>query len=137
MTEIFTADSVDQIMVRIQNYHRLIKLIELKSIEDGVCSLSHKVMANFMDTTQEHIKKWLDKLLEFGIVKQVDGQSGTNHTYKIINSEFEYSPLDHVLDLLNLLKASPELSFFLQAKSLGISIQELELLFGLLIQIME
>ncbi|NHN30719.1 hypothetical protein [Paenibacillus agricola] len=132
MKEMFSADSVDQIVVRIQNYRRLIKLIELKSVEDGACSLPHKVMANFLDTTQEHIQKWLEKLIEFGIIKQV----GNSFTYKTVISEYEQTPIDHLLDLMNLLKENPELSFFLQAKTLNISVQELELLFGLLIQIM-
>jgi hypothetical protein len=132
MADMFSADGIDQIMAHIQGYRRLLKLIELKSSVDGVCSLPHKVMANFLDATPEDVQKWLKKLLEFGIIEKV----APDYTYKIIDSELEHSPLDYVADLLNLLKENPELSFFLQAKALGITVQELELLFGLIIQIM-
>jgi hypothetical protein len=133
MNTMFTADTVDQIMNRIDNYQRVIKLIRLKSIEDGACSIPHKVMANFLDVTQADIHKWIGRLIEFGIIEQM----GSSNTYKMIHTDMEYSSLDQVMDLLKLLKETPNLSFFLQAKTLGISIKELELLFGFLIEIME
>ncbi|MEK3723501.1 hypothetical protein [Paenibacillus sp. FSL H8-0034] len=133
MHTLFTADIVDPLIVRIENYNRLLKLIDLKSLEDGSCTLPHKVMANFLDVTHTDIVKWIDKLIDFGIIEQV----GTHKAYKRKNSEAENPSLNCLIDLLKLFKESPNLSFSQQAESLDISIQELEYLFGMLIQIIE
>ncbi|SFL83799.1 hypothetical protein SAMN03159341_110177 [Paenibacillus sp. 1_12] len=133
MQPLFTADIVDPLIQRIENYNRLLKLIDLKCLEEGSCTLPLKVMANFLDVTHADISKWINKLIDFGIIEQV----GSNHVYKRKSSEIDNPSLNRLIDLLRLFKDSPNLSFSLQAKALDISITELEYLFGMLIQIIE
>lgn len=125
-----TLDSAQDALVRIENYQRLIKLIKLKTIEDERCTLPHKVMANFLDVTSDEITRWLDQLIQFKIIEKV----GPGSAYRVVNLAEEPTFLDKMAQLLVLIKEEPYLSFQQQAEALGISMKELEGLFGFYIQ---
>lgn len=126
-----TSDIVQMTMHRIDNYQRLIKLIKLKTIEEDRCTLPHKVMANFLDVASDEITRWLDRLIQFGMIEKL----GPGSVYRVVNPAEEVNKLDRMAELLVLIKEQPDLSFEQQAGTLGITMQELEALFGFFIQI--
>lgn len=126
-----TSDIVRVTLHRIENYQRLVKLIRLKTIEEDRCTLPPKVMANFLDVASDDMARWLDKLLQLGIIEKL----GPGNVYRVVNPTEEKNKLDKIAELLVLIEEQPQLSFEQQAELLGVTIQELEGLFGFFIQV--
>ncbi|MNH95750.1 hypothetical protein D3C73_484000 [compost metagenome] len=109
---------------QVNKYQALLDLISQHSDPEGICRLSPKVIANFLDVEVVDVATWLVHLIDLGFIEKKATY------YRVIPMNVKKSPLEWFKDLLNLIGERPSLNFNQQAEALNISLKDLEFLYG-------
>lgn len=133
MQSMFTSSVIDKALLRIESYKKLAALLQSTKNSDGICTLSVKVLSNFLDTTPEAVTSSLGKLTDFGIITS----NRSLNEFKMLQPDLEQSPLGITQSLLQLLIDKPDYSFQQQANELHVTLQELEILYGYFVSILK
>ncbi|MBE1441590.1 hypothetical protein [Paenibacillus sp. OAS669] len=133
MQSVFSSRVIDRALLRIESYKKLTDLLQSTANNEGKCSLSVKVLSNFMDTTTQDITSTLKKLSDFGIIQS----NRSLNEFKVLQPDLEQSPIGLAQSLLRLLVDKPDCSFQQQADELQVSLQELEILYGYFVIILK
>ncbi|WP_028551089.1 hypothetical protein [Paenibacillus sp. UNC451MF] len=133
MQSIFTSSVIDEALFRIESYKKLAALLQSTKNNEGICSLSVKVLSNFLDSSHEEVTSSLLKLTDFGIIKS----NRSLNEFKVLQTDLEQSPIGLTESLLQLLIDKPECSFQQQANELQVSLKELEIIYGYFVFILQ
>ncbi|TDF99440.1 helix-turn-helix domain-containing protein [Paenibacillus piri] len=115
----------------VAQYSGLVELLLAKKGNDGISRLSKSDMAAHLGISQTAISKRLKKFIHFGLIEK-SGIAG----YRVIHTDFMETPLGRVFDLLTIIEATPNLSYEQQAKELGVSVHEIEMIYGYLVYLL-
>ncbi|MFE5321843.1 winged helix-turn-helix transcriptional regulator [Paenibacillus sp. NPDC056579] len=116
----------------VTQYKGLVVLLLAKKNNDGVSRISQSDMAAHLGISQTAVSKRLKKFIDFGLIEKV-GIAG----YRVIHADFMKTPLGKMFDLLKIIDQRPNLSYKQQADELGVTVKEVEIIYGYLVYLLK
>lgn len=115
----------------VEQYSRLVDLLMEKENNDGVSRLSYSDMAKHLGITKTAVSTKLNKFLNFGLIEKA-GIAG----YRVIHKDFMNTSLARIFDLLKIIDESPNLSYKQQAEKMGVTVKEIQNIYGYLVYLL-
>lgn len=103
----------------------LISFLETKQGEDGTIRITLKDLAAELKTSVPSATERLERLIDFGLVRRIDSRS-----YQMVHTNLAQTPLTKIEELMQVVSDVPSSSYKQQAEALGISVEELEIVYG-------
>lgn len=110
----------------------LLFLLKAKQGEDGIIKLSLKELAAALKASVPAASERLERLIDFGLIQRIDSRS-----YTLVHTNLAQTPMAKIEELMQVVADMPNSSYSQQAEALGISVEELEIVYGFLVLLLK